>query len=1321
MMSYLRAAVRKIQVRPSRLAMVTPAILIFFSLALAPHAAGADALNYFQNYFVTGDAAYGSVGLRGTGVGGKANGSITISGVPCTSGVGPSASIVPCTASGAVPADVVAAYLYWETEETAATPSAMNGLFDNKAIVGTVLGNPNNPACWSSGGTNGANGASGRVYRADVLAAMPPDNTGHRATNSTHQIQLPDSGGNGNGLVFLTDGATLVLVYRIQVPGKPHIAPLRAVVLYDGSYTLAKGTAAFTQTIGGFYQAGNGSGGAAATMTPIAGNGQSGFVETVSATPNNGTIQNFNNPFTGSAGSVGRWDSPTLPINLPQDASSYYATVTSGSNQVCLTFAALVTSTVVTDPDYDGLLTAWETKGLHLNPGDATHPATFGGCADYPSDPCVNLPAMGANPTAPDIFVEIDWMSGGNHTHVPKFDSLNTIATTFRYHGINLHFDVGNNYQPTQINPATGSTYGSAYGSANTYLVMPFVPAAYAQGGEVIAENGPFLCPNAAATNSSQCAFPNLPYSVLSWKTGLHGIKDGNIPLNVPAHFALNRKDAFHYVFFGHALGIVNPKTPGTPKSTSGVADHPGGDVLITMGLWRSDNPGDDQTGSVLQQAGTLMHELGHNLNLGHAGLYRTPNCMPNYPSVMNYQYQARGLTDANGFEHVDYSSGKLLPMNKGALSEAPGFLGLLPYQVRYYGPAPAGEPATATRFCDGSTIQASQMPMMRLESPGPGIDWNNNGKIDPINPDGTYGTYALDVNFSGSPGDGVNPAAGLYFVDSNDWANLDLQQVGIRRNILNHSLADQTDMADQTDFADQADFADQTDMADQADFADQADMGDAAYDDVISSLDPTSSSQPLQATGKVDRHTLTWGAPGIGQIRHYLIFRFDPAHTTPVQIGSVDGGPPATTYDDVVNDFTDAGAACPAGKTCYNTTYTYFVRSVDVNSTVSSKSRQSSSEVTHLFVIADNQSLVYGTSPLPNLSFKPYGDVASSLALTSVTCAVNPTPRNAGTYPITCSGPATTTATDGVSYNVSYNDGTVHTAGALTITPLSITVAAVSDTKTYDGTTTSTKSPTVTPALAAGDTANFTQAFDSRNAGARTLTPSGAVNDGNGGQNYVVTFLPAGGTITPAPLTITATMNSKVIDGNTSAAAVPTVTVLIAPDTVTGLAETYDNPNAGSGKTLSVSTYTVNDGNGGNNYKVNTVTNATGVILWNFAGSPLKSPANLGSAVPISWTLQNGSGAYVTDLTTLVKLESVFNGSTPQTGGCVASLTGTSQTLYSLPNGATGNSSFRIVSPGYQFNWDTSTAAGTGKGCYTVKITLNDGSARMTNAVQLK
>jgi hypothetical protein len=122
--------------------------------------------------------------------------------------------------------------------------------------------------------------------------------------------------------------------------------------------------------------------------------------------------------------------------------------------------------------------------------------------------------------------------------------------------------------------------------------------------------------------------------------------------------------------------------------------------------------------------------------------------------------------------------------------------------------------------------------------------------------------------------------------------------------------------------------------------------------------------------------------------------------------------------------------------------------------------------------------------------------------------------------------------------------------------------------------------------------------------------------------------------------------------------------------------------------------------------------------ILWKFTLTPLKTPANLGSAVPIIWSLQDASGHAITSLNTLVRMDSVFNGPAPA-GGCVASLNGASVNLFNPTSGATGNSSFRYVPP-FQFNWDTSTAKTTGPGCYTVKITLNDGTVHITNAVKL-
>ena len=114
--------------------------------------------------------------------------------------------------------------------------------------------------------------------------------------------------------------------------------------------------------------------------------------------------------------------------------------------------------------------------------------------------------------------------------------------------------------------------------------------------------------------------------------------------------------------------------------------------------------------------------------------------------------------------------------------------------------------------------------------------------------------------------------------------------------------------------------------------------------------------------------------------------------------------------------------------------------------------------------------------------------------------------------------------------------------------------------------------------------------------------------------------------------------------------------------------------------------------------------------VVYKFALNPPKSPANLGSAVPLSWTLMDANNTIITDMTSLVTISSLFNSGQPANGPCVASLSGTSPTLlYSPATGAAGGSNLRQVSNGFQFNWASSTANNTGKGCYTVVIQLRD------------
>jgi filamentous hemagglutinin family protein len=155
------------------------------------------------------------------------------------------------------------------------------------------------------------------------------------------------------------------------------------------------------------------------------------------------------------------------------------------------------------------------------------------------------------------------------------------------------------------------------------------------------------------------------------------------------------------------------------------------------------------------------------------------------------------------------------------------------------------------------------------------------------------------------------------------------------------------------------------------------------------------------------------------------------------------------------------------------------------------------------------------------------------------------------------------------------------------TITPEHVTVTASPNTKTYDGTTTATATPTVTSGtIYDPDTGHFTESYNTSNAGAGlTLTPTGSISDRNGGNNYIITFVPISGSqpgpggksgiINPEPLTISALTDTKVYDGTTISTLTPIITsgMLIGADTLTNLSQAFNAKNVLglNGSTLSV------------------------------------------------------------------------------------------------------------------------------------------------------
>jgi len=131
---------------------------------------------------------------------------------------------------------------------------------------------------------------------------------------------------------------------------------------------------------------------------------------------------------------------------------------------------------------------------------------------------------------------------------------------------------------------------------------------------------------------------------------------------------------SWHYCIFGHYYNA------GSGIVSSGLAEIGFDDLVVTLGAFTD-------YGTEFQRAGTLAHELGHNLGLRHYSpstpvLGRGPYA-PNYASVMSYQYQLRGVKSRMeclgvvGSDHrlkdLDYSHGRMASVHEFFLDEEIG------------------------------------------------------------------------------------------------------------------------------------------------------------------------------------------------------------------------------------------------------------------------------------------------------------------------------------------------------------------------------------------------------------------------------------------------------------------------------------------------------------------------------------------------------------------------------------------------------------------------------------------------------------------------
>ncbi len=206
----------------------------------------------------------------------------------------------------------------------------------------------------------------------------------------------------------------------------------------------------------------------------------------------------------------------------------------------------------------------------------------------------LDLYAMGARVNQRDIFVEIDFMQSNDEGVKPQREALDMIVAAFAKQNIALHFDVG-------------TTFSSSFSLASYNLGAA----------------------NSQVPFAKSITIPSESYALGS-KANFYDYK--------AEYMDLRRLGIFHYALFANSFNEDGGAGP------SGLAELNGNDLIVTQGGWNLNKKSEENKNMLINfQAGTLMHELGHNLGLRHGG-FENQNNKPNYLSVMNYQYQLFGI-----------------------------------------------------------------------------------------------------------------------------------------------------------------------------------------------------------------------------------------------------------------------------------------------------------------------------------------------------------------------------------------------------------------------------------------------------------------------------------------------------------------------------------------------------------------------------------------------------------------------------------------------------------------------------------------------------
>jgi hypothetical protein len=355
------------------------------------------------------------------------------------------------------------------------------------------------------------------------------------------------------------------------------------------------------------------------------------------------------------------------------------------------------TDSTCPDSDGDGLNDAWETAGGIDYNGD-------GLITDAQHD----LLLPGADPNKPDVYVKYDWMDYGPMETACNVDgdcsieaglsgfSCSGPALTQGFRG-SCTRACNTNSDCTSAGPTHATDLCVAQQCMHSHDPALLVPDGNGESAALDAVAAQFarhainlhILRGQAWPHSHVISF----HRVSDQSNSINSISDscegGSIASGTagPGKYAESFYDlkaqgfdpkaniAYHYAMFGHysvcdtaehcALCTASFNPDGSAKfltipilGQSGVAEVFGNDFIVSLAQQINEvgNPPDR-----FNIGGTFMHELGHNLGLRHAGAGDFPLYMPNYLSVMNYNYQFVGIPTSQAcVRDSDCSDGSL-------------------------------------------------------------------------------------------------------------------------------------------------------------------------------------------------------------------------------------------------------------------------------------------------------------------------------------------------------------------------------------------------------------------------------------------------------------------------------------------------------------------------------------------------------------------------------------------------------------------------------------------------------------------------------------